>query len=134
MRCCRSVIALMSGCFKSLMKQLTHGGVVKVTRVEIRDVRPSAEMISDMNAQMKAERTKCADILEAEGVRQSAILRAEGEKQSQILKAEGKRQSAEAEARATKMIFDTIATGNVQAINCFVAQNTPRHCKNRLSK
>jgi regulator of protease activity HflC (stomatin/prohibitin superfamily) len=55
-----------------------------------------------MSKQMKAEREKRANILEAEGLRQAAILKAEGSKQSAILQAEGGKQSAilEAEGRA----------------------------------
>ena len=86
-----------------------------------------------MARQMKAERDKRANILDAEGLRQAAILKAEGEKQSTILEAEGRKEGAfrdaearereaEAEAKATAMLSEALARGDRQAINYFVAQ------------
>jgi regulator of protease activity HflC (stomatin/prohibitin superfamily) len=117
----------------AVVDHATEAWGVKITRVELKDIRPPSDIVNAMTRQMKAEREKRAAILESEGLRASEILRAEGEKQAAILQAEGMREAAfreaeareraaQAEANATKSVSDAIEGGNTQAINYFIAQ------------
>ena len=105
----------------------------KITRVELKDVRPPEEVQMSMAKQLTADRERRAAVMRADGIRQAAILEAEGAKQAQILAAEGRlaaaqrdaearERLAEAEAIATTAVSKAVSEGNVQALNYFIAQ------------
>jgi regulator of protease activity HflC (stomatin/prohibitin superfamily) len=105
----------------------------KITRVELKDVRPPEDVQISMAKQLTADRERRAAVLKAEGIKQAAILEAEGAKQAQILAAEGRlaaaqkdaearERLAEAEAKATAYVSKAVSEGNVQALNYFIAQ------------
>ncbi len=94
---------------RTKLDEVTERWGIKVTNVEIREIRPPADVQEAMVKQMSAERTRRAMVTEADGKRESAILVAEGEKKSSILRAEGDKQSAilraEGYSQALNQIF-----------------------------
>ncbi len=99
-----------------ILDEATDKWGVRVNRVEIQKIDPPVDIVNAMSAQMKAERTKRAAIIEAEGVKQAAITTAEGAKQSALLKSEGEAGAIQRIAEANKFREVTLAAGEAQAI------------------
>jgi regulator of protease activity HflC (stomatin/prohibitin superfamily) len=111
----------------------TEAWGTKITRVELKDVRPPEDVQLSMAKQLTADRERRAAVLRADGIKQAAVLEAEGAKQAQILAAEGRlaaaqrdaearERLAEAEAKATTAVSKAVSEGNIQALNYFIAQ------------
>ena len=89
---------------------------IKVSRVELKNIVPPAEIQNAMEKQMKAERERRESVTRAEGEKRSKILEAEGEKESAILRAQADKEAAilRAEEKKEKMIRE--AEGEAEAI------------------
>ncbi|HYA56477.1 MAG TPA: SPFH domain-containing protein [Nitrososphaerales archaeon] len=94
---------------RTKLDDVTQRWGIKVTNVEIREIKPPQDVQEAMVRQMSAERTRRATVTEADGKREASILVAEGEKKSNILRAEGDKQAAvlraEGYAGALNQIF-----------------------------
>ncbi len=90
----------INGRLLSVVDHATSPWGVKITRVEVKDIRPPADISNAMARQMKAE----------------------GRKEAAFRDAEAREREAEAEAKATVMVSDSIATSGTQALNYFIAE------------
>ena len=105
----------INGKMTEILDEATDQWGIKVSRVELKNIIPPAEIQNAMEKQMKAERDRRETMLQAEGHKAAAITRAEGDKQAMILAAEGERDAqiarAEGEAKAILLSKQAEADG-----------------------
>ena len=95
---------------------------VRITRIELRDISPPADIVQAMARQLKAERDRRAQILEADAEKESSIRIAQGRLEAAKLEAEARERLAEAEAEATRLVSRAVAEGSGMALNYFLGQ------------
>jgi len=102
---------------RTRLDEVTERWGIKVTNVEIREIRPPKDVQDAMVKQMTAERSRRALVTQSDGQRESLVLVAEGDKNAAILRAEGNKQSqilvADGYAQALGLIFS--AAKNIDA-------------------
>tara|TARA_B110000444_G_scaffold177697_1_gene166347 strand:- start:605 stop:1597 length:993 start_codon:yes stop_codon:yes gene_type:complete len=99
-----------------ILDEATNKWGVKVNRVELQDINPPKDIKEAMEKQMRAERNRRAQIIEAEGTKKAAILQAEGQKGADINEAEGQKLAKilQAEGEAESRI--KVANAEAEAI------------------
>ena len=97
------------------LDQATDPWGVKVTRVELRDIKPTQGVQQAMEQQMTAEREKRAAILRSEGEKESQVNAARGRAEALVLDARAKQEALllEADAQAKQQLL--LAQARAQA-------------------
>ena len=101
---------------RTRLDEVTERWGIKVTNVEIREIRPPKDVQDAMVKQMTAERSRRALVTESDGIRESSVLKAEGSKNAAILQAEGDKQSAILRAEGSRQSAILNAEGYSQAL------------------
>jgi regulator of protease activity HflC (stomatin/prohibitin superfamily) len=130
----------INGQLRVVLDEATGKWGIRVNRVELKSIEPPHSIQDSMEQQMRAERSRRAQILTAEGTKQAAILQAEGARQAAILEAEGEAQArvlrAEGESKAITTVFEAIHAGRPDGplLTYQYLQTLPRIAENPANK
>jgi regulator of protease activity HflC (stomatin/prohibitin superfamily) len=111
----------MNASLRVRLDDVTERWGVKVTSVEVREVNPPPGVLEAMTRQMSAERTRRAQVTEAEGQKAAAILAAEGEAQAAVNIAEGKQKATILAAEASRQSAILNAEGYAKGLEKILA-------------
>ncbi|MDG2149186.1 MAG: SPFH/Band 7/PHB domain protein [Planctomycetota bacterium] len=115
----------INGKMREVLDDATDKWGVKVNRVELQDINPPPEIQAAMEKQMKAERSRRAVVLEAEGEKASRVLRAEGIRDAAVAEAEGERQrlllKADGEAGALSKVTEALSNSGADSSQYLIA-------------
>lgn len=100
---------------REVLDKATDEWGMKVSRVEVKNIKPPAEIEEVMTKQMRAERERRQTVLEAQAHKEAVVSRAEGDKKAKLLSAEAERDAAialaEGKAKAIQFVYDAEAAG-----------------------
>lgn len=115
---------------QAILDKATDDWGIKVTRVEIKNINPPAEIEEVMTKQMRAERERRQTVLEAQAHKEAVVSRAQGDKEARVLAAEGEAAAqiarAEGEAKSIELVYTAEAEGLKKLANAGVTESVLR--------
>ena len=102
---------------EAILDEATDKWGIKVTRVEVKNINPPAEIEEVMTKQMRAERERRQTVLEAQAHQEAVVSRAEGDKKAKILAAEAEKEAKIALAEGEAASIERVASAQAQALN-----------------
>lgn len=120
----------INGKMQTILDTATDPWGLKITRVEIKNIKPPEDIEQIMTKQMRAERERRQTVLEAQAHQEAVVARAEGDKKAKILAAEAERDAqialAEGRAKSIEMVYRAEADGLEALKNANVSETVLR--------
>lgn len=101
---------------EAILDEATDKWGIKVTRVELKNIKPPQEIEEVMTKQMRAERERRQTVLEAQAHQEAVVSRAEGDKKAKVLAAEAEKEAKIALAQGEAEAIERIAKAQAQGL------------------